>query len=409
MKSIRIYALLLALVCVLGSASSCRKIGDDPNKETEPVTELVTETKEPETEQESEPVVDFDSDGIINIVMVGDVLIHERVRDSGKMADGSLNYDHLFANLYDEINGADISIVNQEVILGGSELGLTGYPSFNGAFEMGDALVKAGFDVVLHATNHALDKGKTGLLNCLNFWDTQYPDINVVGIADSETRSREICVVEDEGIKVAILNYTYGMNGIALPADMPWCVNMLTRDNEASIREDIKKAKDIADYVIVAPHWGTEYKHTTDASQQYWTAVFFECGVDLVLGTHPHVVEGVETVTDGSHSMLVYYSLGNYVNSTASKGAGVADRMLGAMADITLEKTDAGVSLVDYGVLPIVSHVDTTEAGKLTVYRLDEYTTELAAKNEIIYQDSSFSLDYLIGICREVFGELYEG
>ena len=409
MKKYRIYAFLLALTMLALCTCSCRKIGE--SKVPEESTEVKAEINEPETEAETEaePEVDTDADGIINIVMVGDVLIHERVRDSGKMADGTLNYDHLFANLYDEISGADISIVNQEVILGGKELGLTGYPSFNGAHEMGDALVKAGFDVVLHATNHALDKGKNGLLSCLSFWDTKYPDINVVGISNSAERSREICVIEDEGIKVAILNYTYGMNGIALPSDMPWCVNMLTKDNETNIREDIKRAQSMADYVIVAPHWGTEYIHTTDASQQYWKNVFFECGVDLVLGTHPHVVEGVDTVSDGNHSMLVYYSIGNYVNSTASNGAGVADRMLGAMADITLEKTESGVVIKDYGVLPIVSHVDTTAPGMLTVYRLDEYTEALAAKNEIIKQDSSFSVEYMVKICREVFGELYEG
>ena len=101
----------------------------------------------------------------IDLLMVGDVLLHDNVQNSGKLADGTYNYDHLFANVKEDIEAADIAIVNQEVILGGTELGLSGYPAFNGPHEVADAIVDAGFDVVLHATNHTLDKGKKGLLN----------------------------------------------------------------------------------------------------------------------------------------------------------------------------------------------------------------------------------------------------
>lgn len=104
----------------------------------------------------------------ISLVMVGDVLLHTPVSESGLMEDGSYNYSHLFKNVKNDIESADIALVNQEVILGGAELGLSGYPAFNGAYEVGDALVEAGFDVVLHATNHALDKGRRGILNCIN-------------------------------------------------------------------------------------------------------------------------------------------------------------------------------------------------------------------------------------------------
>ncbi|MDY2608507.1 MAG: CapA family protein, partial [Lachnospiraceae bacterium] len=101
-----------------------------------------------------------------SLVMVGDVLLHTPVSDSGLMEDGSYNYSHLFKNVRKDIEEADLALVNQEVILGGTELGLSGYPAFNGAYEVGDALGEAGFDVVLHATNHALDKGRRGILNC---------------------------------------------------------------------------------------------------------------------------------------------------------------------------------------------------------------------------------------------------
>ena len=108
-------------------------------------------------------------------MMIGDILLHTRIEDYSLQADGSYNFDAIFANTLEESRMADIAIVNQEVILGGTELGISGYPSFNAPYEVGDALVAAGYDVVLHATNHALDKGKKGLLNCVSFWENQYP------------------------------------------------------------------------------------------------------------------------------------------------------------------------------------------------------------------------------------------
>lgn len=400
MKKICLVLALLLLLC------GCRKLEDDTSLPNISPDTTATETEpetEPQTEAETEPVIDESNDGIVSILMAGDVLLHDKIAASGKMEDGTYNYDHMFTNVRDEIEAADIAIVNQEVILGGRDLGLTGYPSFNGAFEVGDALVESGFDVVLHATNHALDKGKNGLLSCINFWENTYPDIAYLGIADTADKADDIYITEKEGIKFAILNYTYGTNGIPLPSDMPYCVNLL---DESRIRADVAAAKLAADFVIVCPHWGTEYILTTDANQKYWTNLFFEAGVDLVIGTHPHVVEPVEVIENEEHSMLVYYSIGNYINSTAQTGAGIANRMLGVLADITVERKDDDVVISDYGIIPIVAHVK-SGAGLCTVYKLEDYTTELAAQNEIRYSDSSFSLSYLQALCEKVFGDLY--
>lgn len=401
MKKIAIIIAMLLLLC------SCRKLEEESietTAQTELQTEIITEIKtEPATEIETEPPVDTTNDGIVSILMAGDVLLHDKVANSGKMNDGTYNYDHMFSNVRSDIENADIAIVNQEVILGGRDLGLSGYPSFNGAFEVGDAIVSSGFDVVLHATNHALDKGKKGLLSCISFWEETYPEIAYLGISDTKEKSEEIYVVEKEGIRFAILNYTYGTNGIPLPSDMPYCVNILNKDR---IKDDVSRAKEISDFVIVCPHWGTEYILTADNNQKYWADVFFDAGVDLVIGTHPHVVEPVELIERDGHSMLVYYSIGNYINATAQTGAGIANRMLGALADITVSKTENDVAITDYGIIPIVSHVKSGE-GQCTVYKLDDYTEELASQNEIIYSDSSFSLTYLQDLCEKVFGELY--
>ena len=360
----RKFAIIIAMLLLL---CSCRKLEEESietTAQTELQTEIITEIKtEPATEIETEPPVDTTNDGIVSILMAGDVLLHDKVANSGKMNDGTYNYDHMFSNVRSDIENADIAIVNQEVILGGRDLGLSGYPSFNGAFEVGDAIVSSGFDVVLHATNHALDKGKKGLLSCISFWEETYPEIAYLGISDTKEKSEEIYVVEKEGIRFAILNYTYGTNGIPLPSDMPYCVNILNKDR---IKDDVSRAKEISDFVIVCPHWGTEYILTADNNQKYWTDGFFDAGVDLVIGTHPHVVEPVELIERDGHSMLVYYSIGNYINATAQTGAGIANRMLGALADITVSKTENDVAITDYGIIPIVSHVKSGE-GQCTV------------------------------------------
>ncbi len=337
--------------------------------------------------------------------MVGDVLLHEKVSESGLTDGGVYNYDHLFANVKSDIQKADIAIVNQEVILGGRDIGLSGYPSFNGAFEVGDSIVNAGFDIVLHATNHTIDRGSKAVRNCIGFWKTNHSGIAVLGINSSAEEQSQIYIREEKGIKIAFLNYTYGTNGIPLPDDMPYAVNLL---NKETLKRDIEKAESLADFTVVLPHWGTEYILEPDNNQKYWAQIMFDCGADLVIGTHPHVIEPVELMKDDDHSMLVYYSIGNFINSTAQKGAGIANRMVGGIANVTLDRSDNGeVYISDYGVTPIVTHV-LTGSQKITTYKLSDYSEELARENEILSSDPSFSYEYCVDLVDKVFGDIAE-
>lgn len=336
----------------------------------------------------------------MSIVMVGDVLLHTRILEGAQLEDGAYSFASLFENVTEEIQAADLAIVNQEVILGGSELGVSGYPAFNAPYEAGDALVAAGFDLICHATNHALDKRKKGLLNCIGFWKEQYPDVGVIGIYDSAEARDTIFLYEENGITVAVLNYTYGTNGIALPKDMPYAVNLLDEDRVAA---DLKKANELADFVIVCPHWGTEYVLEPTKEQKKWAKLFEENGADLVLGTHPHVIEPIEWQGD----MLVYYSIGNFANWTSGTKAGTADRMVGGMAEITLERAEDGtVFIADYGVTPLICHVEEGKQ-KVTVYTIYDYTEELGKQNAIRKQDAAFSYEYCVELCERIWGELW--
>lgn len=333
------------------------------------------------------------------ILMAGDVLLHKRVSDSGQYSDGTWNYDHFFANVSEDIAGADLAIVNQEVILGGRDLGLSGYPAFNGAFEVGDAEAKAGFDLILHGTNHALDKGKKGIVNCLKFWRTDHPEIGVVGINDSQQAQDKIYVTEKNGIRIAVLNYTYGTNGIKTPDGMPYAVNYL---EEGRVKADLKKAQALADFTVVCPHWGTEDSHTVSAMQKKWTKIFSDGGAGLVIGTHPHVIQPVQWYTgDDGHRMLVFYSIGNFINYTSGTGSKDTDRMCGEMAKVTVtRKADGKVMITDYSTVPLVTQA-AEGAGKITTYRFSDYTPALASRNGIIRQDSAFSYD----ACKKIFAE----
>lgn len=340
----------------------------------------------------------------VSLVMVGDMLMHTPVNESGVKEDGSINFDHLFTYTGDSIKEADIALVNQETLLGGTELGISGYPRFNTYKELGDALVKTGFDVILHATNHALDRGKEGVLATTAFWQETYPELAVLGMQDNPKKQQEIYVYEKYGMRIAILNYTYGTNGISLPEDMPYAVNLLDKERIAA---DVAKAKEQADFVILCPHWGTEYVLTESKSQQKWAAFFLECGVDLVIGTHPHVIEPVELYTDEEgNEMLVYYSLGNYVNATSSDSPDSGIRMIGAMATVTLARDeDSEVVIKEYGAKPLVTYVS-ADKKEIAVYPMELFTDELAESSYTKKIDEDFSPAYCKEIWQQVFGDL---
>ncbi|MCC8023273.1 MAG: CapA family protein [Clostridiales bacterium] len=343
--------------------------------------------------QTAEPVAE---DAEVTLIAVGDNLIHNTILDAGKQADGSYSFESFYTHMKPYVSQADIAVINQETILGGDVAEPSGYPLFNSPWEIGEAAIATGFNVFLNATNHAMDMRSAGILRAIDFYD-QHPEVTYLGINRDSTEYGQVKVVEKNGIKIAMLNYTYGTNGIAIDADKSWIVNLIDKEKMAA---DIQKAREAADVVVVFPHWGTEYSQGVSAYQEDLTEFFLEQGVDLVIGSHPHVIEPVEWVerSDG-HSMLVYYSLGNFISHQNG-----ADRMLGAMANVTIRRTDGEISIAGNAV-PIVTHVEKVSAASWTygVYALEDYTDALAAR----HKESKLSLDYLHGLADEVLGDFH--
>lgn len=382
----------------------------DPTASPEPYPTECLENAQTSEAFPSEPAFEeYD----ITLMALGDNLIHMGVVHTGKQADGSRNYAFLFEGISDFLDKADIKIINQETPLAGNELGFHGYPLFNSPTEIGDAIVEAGFNVVLHASNHSADQGISGLDNCIAFWRT-YPEILLTGIHEpAETREIPLLTIKDKTF--AILNYTYGPNYGTAPESLASRMDILCNIDPTSrlidfttlnpqVLEDIKVAEEMADIVIVCPHWGTEYATTPSSYQQTFAKQMTEAGADIIIGTHPHVVQPVSVVqSDNGNVSLCYYSLGNYV-STQQNG----QSMLEGMAWITFHVTENGISLSleDTGIIPLVCHYTSGPVRIKNIYLLEDYTEELASSHGIInYGGISFHLNHLTEWCQNILGE----
>lgn len=307
----------------------------------------------------------------VTFAAVGDVLIHAPIYRRG-LEQGS--FDFLYENVSDVIREADIAVMNQETVYTAEPSRYSDFPKFGTPLSAGEAVVSAGFNVVTAATNHALDQGMEGIDTTYHFYGEN--DILALGIQPSEDAAVSVPyqIVRKRRISFALLNYTYGLNGQPLPDGCPYAVHRFT--DEAAVREDIRAAREAADIVIVFAHWGTEYQTAPDEEQRRWTQVFLEEGVDVAVGTHPHVLQPYEWVTrEDGHRMLVYYSLGNFVSAQDTP-----ERILGGMAQFRVSVTLNGCAVVEAGLAPVVTH---QADGVYTAYLLEDYTEELAGRHRL--------------------------
>lgn len=349
----------------------------------------------------------------ITLMALGDNLMHMGIVNTGKQSDGTYDYSFLFQGMTEYLEAADLKVINQETILGGNELGFSGYPYFNSPTEVGDAIAAAGFNVVLQATNHAADQGINGIYNCVDYWK-KYPQILQAGI-NGEENSPSIPLVTIKDITFAILNYTYGPNMETLPSKIKGHLNMLCAYNESSgaidftslnpqVTEDIRQARQIADIVIVFPHWGTEYQNKPSSYQKAFAEQMTEAGADLIIGTHPHVPQPIEWITsENGNRALCYYSLGNYASTQKQ-----ALCMLEEMAWVTFHVTEDGVSIQEEntGALPLVCHYKSGPVRLERIYPLEEYTEELAGRHGIrSYGGVVLYLSDLQTWSQEIFGD----
>lgn len=260
-----------------------------------------------------------------SLIAVGDYLIHSSVyKDANRLANGDgYDFKPMISYIKEIVSNYDIAYYNQETILGGSELGLSDYPTFNSPYEAGDAMLDAGFNLVSLATNHTMDSGKKAVENSCKYWQSK-ENVLTAGSYCSEEERNKINIKEINNIKYTMLNYTYGTNGMPVAND--YLVNVWPTDIDninnpekdtkyqaykKQVKEDIDKVKDKVDFLIVAMHWGVEYTHEPTAYEKDMASYLASLGVNLIIGTHPHVIQPVTWIDN----TLVIYSLGNFISA----------------------------------------------------------------------------------------------
>ncbi len=258
----------------------------------------------------------------ISLIMAGDNLINDKLYNAAKKGDGSYDFRSMYSYIKDIVKNYDLAYYNQETILGGSEIGVSSYPAFNSPYEVGDATIDAGFNLVSLATNHTLDRGEKAIINSLNYWNNK-SNVLTSGSYLSNNDRNKINIKEVNNITYTMLNYTYGTNGIKVPEGKEYLVNIWpcngnNPDNDTkyqeykkTVKEDIERVRDKVDLLIVAMHFGVEYTHVPTNYQIDMAEFLSSLGVDIIIGTHPHVIMPITYIND----TLVIYSLGNFLSA----------------------------------------------------------------------------------------------
>lgn len=314
----------------------------------------------------------------VKIMCVGDNLIHKELYLAARTNSESYDFTSFFEHLTDRIASADIAAINQETIFVADDSKVSSFPAFGSPFAVGEAIAQAGFNVVTHASNHALDKGYQAIQETLSFWEAYRDHVTVLGIHGSQSDQERIPIITKGGIRFALINATTPLNFHRVPRNAPFCLDVLNNRTRTTMLKRVARAKAEADFVIVFPHWGYEYLYEPSDKQQRWAHDLAQAGADLIIGTHPHVLQTIEEIPRNTgQATLCYYSLGNFISCQVG-----AATMLGGLAEIEVDVIDGKARIISHAITPLVTHTN-QDYSYFTVYPLDEYTDALARENRI--------------------------
>lgn len=339
------------------------------------------------------------------LVAVGDNLMHCSCTLSAKNADGTYDFTKHFENMADIFKAADLAVISQDTVLGGIELGATSTETgiFNTAVELADGMADAGINVVLAANNHIMDEGSAGLNTMMSYFSTKYPNITLLGVNNSREAKDEPVYVETNNIKIAMINYSYGSNQTADLDASPYLLNQYDEDWLSDI---LKQAREEADFIIAFPFWGEQNSMDYTQEQERQAQFLADNGVDLIIGSYPHVVEPVKWITaENGDRTLVYYSLGNFQSIQNT-----VENMLGGQANITISKEEDGTHISDYSLDFVVTHYEQRESSEyydiVTTYPLADYTSDLAARHGMsVSGNDEFDLASLQGLSSQILSK----
>lgn len=319
--------------------------------ETEKQEELDSSNNVQENQKE-------ETDTTFTLTAIGDVMCHNtQYMDAYDSNTGTYDFSYVFDNISSYTKTADICIGNLETSFAGEDRGYSNYPTFNSPDSLADSLKRIGVDVLSTAGNHALDMGFSGLSRTIDVLDKA--DISHLGTYKTQEDQDKVLIKYVKGVKIAFINYTYGTNGISVPSDKKFCINLIDKD---LIKKHIETAKNQnADIIVACMHWGTEYQTKQNSEQKELADFLFQNGVNVIIGNHPHVIQPMEkrtvTLEDGStRDGFVAYALGNFIcdqNAVNTRDSIILNLKI-------TKHTDGSITIDNYDYVPIYMYKDSS-------------------------------------------------
>ena len=350
---------------------------------TEPQTSPAeTESAEIPPEETEEQAPETEEILSVRLVCAGDNLIHSPIyAQAARRAEEGYDFSPVYEDVSEIISSADLAVLNQETIIS-DDFEPSTYPCFCTPTEMGEEMAALGFDAVSISNNHLLDKGEKGLLSTLDYWHTNHPEIALYGAFAGET---QIPTLEVNGITFAFVGFMEHTNGLSLPSGSECSITYLSELDE--VERQVRLADELADCVIVSPHYGIEVSGEVTQSQLYMTQLLGDWGADIIIGTQPHTVQPMEYFrTARGTDAFVFYCLGNFVSAMSNPLS-----MVGMLGEITVNKNaETGeITLSDAGAIPIITQYG-SGFDNIRICQWSSYTRELAAAHGC----SGFSYDF---------------
>ncbi len=332
---------------------------------------------------------------------VGDNLIHGSIFLQAQQRAGGKGYDfsYVYKNLASDLANYDLLWINQETLIN-DKFAPSHYPMFSTPKEMGPELYKLGFRVFSLSNNHVYDKGAGGIAATRAFWKTMPADVVTTGLYDNGGDSL-IPLYQKNGIKFAFLSYTEMTNGLPTPKDAE--ARVIYTKEEELMQKQIKEACTLADVVVVAPHWGVEGSFTPTEAQKELARKFSAWGADVILGSHPHVLQPIEVITDpaSGRQTTIIYSLGNFVSAQSDAG-----NMISGLFSFKATKTEGKTTISDVAFHPLITQYEAGFAN-IRVIPLKDYTDKLAAAHGVRARMPSWSLIYIDSVLEKTVGKQY--
>ncbi|OPA73236.1 capsular biosynthesis protein [Paenibacillus selenitireducens] len=304
---------------------------------------------EPATPPVEHPIETYTKEA--KLVAVGDIMMHmPQLPSYYNKAKGTYNFNPFFTQVKPLLTQGDFVWANLETPIAGADLRYSGFPMFNAPAEVAAALKYAGFNIVSTANNHALDRKEIGVIRTLKRLKEQ--GLTTKGTAASQAEANELTIITKNDIQMGILAYTYGTNGITVPADKSYLISLI---NPIQMKRDIQSLRDAgADVVVIALHFGIEYQREPSARQQQLARSLIEAGADIILGSHTHVVQPLEEVhvtqLDGTtRKGYIIYSMGNFISNQKDEYTDY-----GVIFNATIRKTfpSGAIDITDVTALP---------------------------------------------------------